>query len=53
MDARGFDSGHPRTSARRQRFGAADALLVAAAAAVGAVALGSSLALGVFRPLLG
>jgi energy-coupling factor transport system permease protein len=53
MDARGFDSGHPRTFARRQRFGAADALLIAAAAAVGAVALGSSLAVGAFRPLLG
>lgn len=52
MDARGFDSGVPRTYARRQRFGPADAALVLGAAGIGAVALGVSLALGTFRPLL-
>jgi energy-coupling factor transport system permease protein len=34
MDARGFDAGVPRTTARCQRFGAADAALVVAAAAI-------------------
>jgi energy-coupling factor transport system permease protein len=51
MDARGFDSGLPRTVARPQRFGAADGLLVAGCLAVGAVAVGVSVALGTFRPL--
>ena len=53
MDARGFDSGVPRTIARPQRFGAADWALVTAAAGAAALALGTSLALGTFRPLLG
>jgi energy-coupling factor transport system permease protein len=39
MDARGFDSGHPRSIARPQRFGAADWLLVAGAAALTAAVL--------------
>ena len=52
MDARGFDSGVPRTIARPQRFGPADWLLIAAAAAVGAVAIGASVILGTFDPLL-
>ena len=52
MDARGFDAGTPRTYARRQRFGPADAALVVGAAGIGAVALGVSIATGVFRPLL-
>jgi energy-coupling factor transport system permease protein len=53
MDARGFDSGTPRTVARRQRFGAADVLLVIGAAAIGIAGLAVSLLLGTFRPLLG
>ncbi|MFK3983966.1 energy-coupling factor transporter transmembrane component T family protein [Micromonospora sp. NPDC050397] len=53
MDARGFDSGSPRTSARRQRFTAADAALVAGAAVLAGVALGVSVLLGTFRPLIG
>jgi energy-coupling factor transport system permease protein len=53
MDARGFDSGLPRTVARRQTFGPADAALVAGAAALAAVALATSLAAGTFRPILG
>ncbi|TDC22253.1 energy-coupling factor transporter transmembrane protein EcfT [Micromonospora sp. 15K316] len=53
MDARGFDAGTPRTVARRQRFTAADALLVAGAVAVAAAALTTSIVLGTFRPLIG
>lgn len=53
MDARGFDSGLPRTVARPQHFGGADWLLIAAAVATAALALGTSLALGVFRPVVG
>jgi energy-coupling factor transport system permease protein len=53
MDARGFDSGLPRTVARPQHFGRADAALVAGAAALGAVALTASVVLGTFRPLVG
>jgi energy-coupling factor transport system permease protein len=52
MDARGFDSGAPRTVARRQRFGGADAGLVVGAAALAATALAVSVAVGAFRPLL-
>jgi energy-coupling factor transport system permease protein len=53
MDARGFDSGLPRTVARPQHFGGADAALVAGAAALGAAALAASVLLGTFRPLVG
>ncbi|AVT33228.1 energy-coupling factor transporter transmembrane protein EcfT [Plantactinospora sp. BC1] len=53
MDARGFDSGSPRTSARRQRFTVADAALVAGAAMLAGGALAVSVALGAFRPLVG
>ncbi|MFV2102621.1 energy-coupling factor transporter transmembrane component T family protein [Micromonospora sp. LOL_024] len=53
MDARGFDSGVPRTFARRQHFGAADWLLVAGATAVAGTALAISITLGTFRPLIG
>lgn len=53
MDARGFDAGTPRTVARRQRFAAADALLVAGAAALAGAALTVSVLLGTFRPLIG
>jgi energy-coupling factor transport system permease protein len=52
MDARGFDSTVPRTVARPQRFTGADVLFVVGALAVGAVAVGISLALGTFQPLL-
>jgi energy-coupling factor transport system permease protein len=51
MDARGFDSATNRTSARQQRFGTADAVLVAGALVVAAVAIGASVAAGTFRPL--
>lgn len=53
MDARGFDAGTPRTAARRQRFTAADAALVAGAAALAGAALTVSALLGTFRPLIG
>ncbi|MFI7080895.1 energy-coupling factor transporter transmembrane component T family protein [Micromonospora sp. NPDC049903] len=53
MDARGFDAGVPRTVARRQHFGAADWLLVVVATALAVAALGVSVALGTFRPLIG
>jgi energy-coupling factor transport system permease protein len=52
MDARGFDSGRPRTFARRQRFGPADALLMLAAAGLAAALLAAAIALGTFRPIL-
>ncbi|MER7460227.1 energy-coupling factor transporter transmembrane component T [Micromonospora sp. NPDC126480] len=53
MDARGFDATTPRTVARRQHFGAADALLIAGAAALAGAALAVSVVLGTFRPLIG
>ncbi|MDG4796164.1 energy-coupling factor transporter transmembrane component T [Micromonospora sp. WMMD1082] len=53
MDARGFDSGLPRTVARRQYFGPADWLLVVGATALAGAALAVSVAVGAFRPLLG
>jgi energy-coupling factor transport system permease protein len=53
MDARGFDSGAPRTYARRQSFGGADAALVGGAVCVAGLALAVSVAAGAFRPLLG
>jgi energy-coupling factor transport system permease protein len=51
MDARGFDSGLARTVARPQRFGAADAWLVAGCIGLGGAAIGVSVWLGTFRPL--
>jgi energy-coupling factor transport system permease protein len=52
MDARGFDSGVPRTYARRQRFGPADAALVLGTVLAAALVIAASVALGAFRPLL-
>jgi energy-coupling factor transport system permease protein len=52
MEARGFDSGTPRTVARPQLFGTADALLIAGAVLMAAVALAASIAAGTFRPLV-
>jgi energy-coupling factor transport system permease protein len=51
MDARGFDAGVPRTAARRQRFGPADAALIVGAAVLAYGALTVSVLLGTFRPL--
>lgn len=53
MDARGFDAGVPRTTARPQAVDAADVLLVLAAVAVTGAALAVSVALGTWRPLVG
>ncbi len=53
MDARGFDSGLPRTVARPQRFGPADGLLIVGAAVLGGGILATSMLLGTFRPILG
>ncbi|MET0416742.1 MAG: energy-coupling factor transporter transmembrane component T [Actinoplanes sp.] len=53
MDARGFDSGVPRTFARRQTFTPADTALMIGAVALSAVALATSIALGFFRPIIG
>jgi energy-coupling factor transport system permease protein len=53
MDARGFDSGQPRTYARRQVFTGADAALLAGAALLSAGALAASVLAGVFRPIIG
>ena len=50
MDARGFDAGTPRTVARRQRFGPADALLIAGAVVLAAAALTTSVAPGHLPP---
>src|SRR5207247_7485149 len=52
MDARGFDSGVPRTMARPQRFGLADGLLILGGAALGTGCLAVSVAAGTFRALL-
>ncbi len=52
MDARGFDSGVPRTTARVQRFGPADAALVVGALLLAALAIGVSVWAGRFHPLL-
>ena len=53
MDARGFDSGLPRTYARRQTFGGADAALLIGAALLSAAALTLTVLVGAFRPILG
>jgi energy-coupling factor transport system permease protein len=53
MDARGFDSGTPRTVARRQEFGAADTALLVAAVTLSAAILAVSVLSGLFRPLIG
>ncbi|GAA4900042.1 energy-coupling factor transport system permease protein [Stackebrandtia albiflava] len=51
MDARGFDSGVPRTGVRRVRVDAADRWMLAGVAAGCAVVLWTSIGLGVYRPL--
>ncbi len=53
MDARGFDSGIPRTYARRQRFGPADWALLVGATALSAAALSTSVVTGLFNPIIG
>jgi energy-coupling factor transport system permease protein len=53
MDSRGFDSRRPRTAARRQSFGPADAALVAVVVAVVLIANGIAVATGTWHPVLG
>ena len=53
MDARGFDSGVPRTYARRRAFTVADAALLAGAVTLAAGTLTTTIGLGLFRPILG
>jgi len=53
MDARGFDSGRRRSTARPQVVLPADRLLVAGALAVAAAATAVSVALGTWQPVLG
>jgi energy-coupling factor transport system permease protein len=52
MDARGFDSGTMRTSARQTSFRLADAALIAGALALAVLALGVSVWLSAYRPVL-
>jgi energy-coupling factor transport system permease protein len=51
MDARGFDSGIPRTNARGSALQARDAWFVAATAGVCAAAVGLSLVTGAWHPI--
>ncbi len=53
MDARGFDSGVPRTFARRQLFTRADTTLLLTAAALSTAILTTTIILGLFRPIIG
>ena len=53
MDARGFDSGTPRTWARRQHFTTADSALVATAGVLITAILTAAVLLGVFQPVVG
>jgi energy-coupling factor transport system permease protein len=52
MDARGFDSGVPRTFARRQVVTRADIALVVGAFGLAALILGTTIALGLFRSII-
>lgn len=53
MDARGFDSGVPRTYARKQVFTVADTALILGAAVLSAATLVTTVAAGLFRPVIG
>lgn len=52
MDARGFDSTRPRTSARHQQLGARDLTLIAASAAVTALAVTLAVVTGAWNPVI-
>jgi energy-coupling factor transport system permease protein len=51
MDARGFDSGVPRSNARGSELGRRDVVFVAGAVVVCAVAVGVSVATGAWSPV--
>jgi energy-coupling factor transport system permease protein len=53
MEARGFGAAGCRTIARPQRVRASDLAWIAGAIALSAVAIGTSIAIGTWRPLLG
>jgi energy-coupling factor transport system permease protein len=53
MEARGFGARDCRTIARPQRIRGGDVAWIAGAVALGAVAIGTSVAVGSWRPLLG
>lgn len=53
MDARGFDSGTPRTYARRQIFRPADWALLIGATMLSAAVLATSIVAGLFDPIVG
>lgn len=53
MEARGFGASACRTIARPQRFRLTDLAWIAGAIALSAVAIGTSIAIGTWRPLLG
>jgi energy-coupling factor transport system permease protein len=53
MDARGFDSGTPRTFARVQRFTRADTALVVISFLLAAAILAVTITFGLFRPIIG
>jgi energy-coupling factor transport system permease protein len=53
MDARGFDSGLPRTYARIQLFTRSDIALLVVTAALAAAILTGTILLGAFRPIIG
>jgi energy-coupling factor transport system permease protein len=53
MDARGVDSGLPRTYARSQVFTRADTTLLVAAALLATATLTTTVLLGLFRPIVG
>lgn len=52
MDARGFNSAAPRTSARRQAFTSADTALLAGSAALAAGAVALAVVTGAWNPVL-
>jgi energy-coupling factor transport system permease protein len=51
MDARGFDSGLPRSYARVQRFTGADAALIGATVVVSALSIAAAVVTGTFNPV--
>lgn len=53
MDARGFDSGIPRTHARAQRFARADLALLGISALLSVSILTFTIVFGLFRPIIG
>jgi energy-coupling factor transport system permease protein len=53
MEARGFGGSTTRTWARESVFGAREWLLVAIGASIGAIALGTSIATGAVRFVVG